>query len=215
MAALTAEPERSDARTFATPASTDRIERTRDALRAHGFGVEILVDATAACRRIRELVPHGSSVLTAASETLRISGIELDINASHRYDAVRTRVQSMDRSAEANEIRRLMATPDVVIGSASAVTETGSIVIVSASGSQLPAHAGGARQTILVVGAQKIVPDLESAFQRIERYALPLETERAQKIYGRPSAINKVLILHREPLGPRTLVLLLRTAIGF
>jgi L-lactate utilization protein LutC len=108
-----------------------------------------------------------------------------------------------------------MASPDVVIGSASAVTETGSIVIVSASGSQLPAYAGGARQNILVIGAQKIVADLHTAFQRIENYALPRETERALRMYGRPSAINKVLILHREPFDPRTLVLLLREPIRF
>jgi hypothetical protein len=81
-------------------------------------------------------------MLTAASETLRISGIDEDINYSHRYDPVRVKVQAMDRSVERSAIRRLMASPDVIIGSASAVTETGSIVIVSASGSQLPAYAG-------------------------------------------------------------------------
>ena len=215
MTASAAESAPPGPETFATPASADRIHHASAALLANGFGVEILDDAAVARRRIRELIPQRSVVLTAASETLRISGIEQDINTSGRYDPVRTRVQSMDRSAEANAIRRLMTTPDIIIGSASAVTETGSIVIVSASGSQLPAHAGGARQTILIVGAQKIVPDLATAFERIERHALPLETERALKLYGRASAINKVLILHREPLGPRTLVLLLREAIGF
>ena len=185
------------------------------ALRANGFGVEILDDATDARRRIREVIPQGTVVLTVASETLRISGIEEDINGSHRYDPVRVKVQSMDRSVERSAIRRLMASPDVIIGSASAVTETGSIVIVSASGSQLPAYAGAARQSILVIGAQKIVRDLDTAFRRVETYALPRETERALRVYGRPSAINKVLILHREPFGPRTLVLLLRESIGF
>ena len=58
------------------------------------------------------------------------------------------------------------------------------------------------RQTILTVGAQKIVPDSESALRRIERQALPLEIERAHRIYGRASATNKVLMLNREPLGP-------------
>ena len=215
MTMLRSELAPAEAETFATAASADELARTGEALRANGFGVEILDDATAARRRIRELVPQGTVVLTAASETLRLSGIEEDIDASRRYEPVRTRVHSMDRSVEQNAIRRLMASPDVVIGSASAVTQTGGIVIVSASGSQLPAYAGGARQNILVIGAQKIVPDLETAFQRIENYALPRETARAFRMYGRASAINKVLILHREPFGPRTLVLLLRNAIGF
>jgi hypothetical protein len=103
----------------------------------------------------------------------------------------------------------------VVVGSVSAVTEAGALVAVSASGSQLPAYAGGAARVIWVIGAQKIVADLDSAFRRIQSYALPLEDARARAIYGRSSAINKVLILNAEPLPGRATVLLVRQAIGF
>jgi hypothetical protein len=88
-------------------------------------------------------------------------------------------------------------------------------VAVSASGSQLPAYAGGAARVIWVVGAQKIVSDLATAFRRIESYALPLEDARARAIYGRSSAINKVLIVNAEPVPGRATVLLVRQAIGF
>lgn len=96
-----------------------------------------------------------------------------------------------------------------------AVTVDGSLVAVSASGSQLPAYSGGAGRVIWIIGAQKIVPDLQTALQRIETYALPLEDERARVAYGRASAINKVLIVNAEPFPGRTTVLLLREAIGF
>ena len=99
-------------------------------------------------------------MFTGASETLRLSGIEEDINASGRYDAIRARGQAMDRATEFAEIWRLMSTPDVIVGSVHAVTETGSLVIASASGSQLPGYAGGSGRAIWVVGAQKVVPDL-------------------------------------------------------
>ncbi len=102
-----------------------------------------------------------------------------------------------------------------MVGSLAAVTETGSLVAVSASGSQLPAYAGGAGRLILVVGAQKVVPDLATAFQRVEEYCLPLEDVRARRVYGQASAVSKVLVVHREPLGPRTTVLLLREPIGY
>ena len=65
-----------------------------------------------------------------------------------------------------------------------------------------------------VVGAQKVVPDL-SAPRRVEDHCLPLENDRAMKVYGRPSAINRVLILNAEPDPGRGTVLLLREAIGF
>ena len=85
-------------------------------------------------------------MLTAASETLRLSGIDADVNASGRYQAVRPRALTMDRVAKRMKFRRLLASPDVIIGSVAAVTETGSPVAASASGSQLPGYAGGARR---------------------------------------------------------------------
>ena len=200
---------------FATAATAERIERTANALGAHGFIVEILDDVAAARARISELLPPNAAVFTAASETLRLGGIDDDINTSGRYAAVKPRVYALDRTTHSAEIRRLTATPDVVVGSVSAVTEDGALVAVSASGSQLPAYAAGAARVIWVIGAQKIVADLGSAFRRMESYALPLEDARARAIYGRSSAINKVLIVNAEPVPSRATVLLLRQAIGF
>jgi LUD domain len=200
---------------FTDPAPAQRLERAAAALTAHGFAVEILDDAAAARTRIKNLIPEGTSVFTGASETLRLSGIDEDINKSGRYDAMRTRGLTMDRTTQMDEIRRLLASPDVIVGSVGAVTETGSLVVASASGSQLPGYAGGSARAIWIVGAQKVVPDLSSALRRIEDHCLPLENDRAMKIYGQPSALNRVLILNAEPHPGRGIVLLLREAIGF
>jgi hypothetical protein len=200
---------------FADPAPAQRLERAAAALTTHGFTVEILDDAAAARARIKDLIPEGASVFTGASETLRLSGIEADINTSGRYDAVKTRGQAMDRVIDLDEIWRVMSTPDVIVGSVHAVTETGSLVVASASGSQLPGYTGGAARAIWIVGAQKVVPDLPAALRRVEDHCLPLESARAQAIYGRPSAINYMLILNAETRSGRGTVLLLREAIGF
>ena len=200
---------------FADPASAERLDRAAIALTAHGFTVEILDDAAAARTRIKDLIPEGASVFTAASETLRLSGIDEDINTSGRYQAVKPSVLAMDRVTCADDIRRLLASPDYVVGSVAALTETGSLVVASASGSQLPAYAGGAARAIWIVGAQKVVPDLSTALRRVEDHAFPLENARAQAAYGQPSAINRLLILNAEPHPGRGAVLLLREAIGF
>jgi hypothetical protein len=200
---------------FTEPATSARLERTAAALTARGFTVEILDDAAAARTRIGELIPDGASVLTAASETLRLSGIDADLNDSGRYDAIRPRALRMDRATQMDEIRRMIAGPDVAVGSVTAVTETGSLVVASASGSQLPGFAGGAARAIWVIGAQKVVPDLDAALRRLDEHCLPLETERALKVYGVPSAVNRLLVLNAEPHPDRGFVLLLRTAIGF
>ena len=200
---------------FAGPAPAQRLERAAAALRSHGFTVEILDDTAAARTRIKDLIPDGASVFTGASETLRLSGIDDDINTSGRYDAIKPRVLAMDRATGADDIRRLLASPDVAVGSVHAVTETGSLVVASGTGSQLPGYAGGAARVIWVVGAQKVVPDLPAALRRVEDHCLPLESARAQKAYGQPSAINHLLILNAEPYPGRSTVLLLREAIGF
>ncbi|MEU0835957.1 LUD domain-containing protein [Streptomyces sp. NPDC005969] len=200
---------------FAAPASAERLDRAIAALRANGFTAELLDDAAAARARIKDLIPEGAGVFTGASETLRLSGIAEDIEAGDRYQAIRPRVLKMDRATESDQIRRLAAAPDVFVASVAAVTETGSLVIASASGSQMPASAGGAARAIWVVGAQKVVPDLSTALRRVEEHSLPLETARAQAIYGQPSAVNRLLVLNAEPQPGRGTVLLLREAVGF
>lgn len=200
---------------FTQPAPPETLQRAAAALTSNGFAVEILDDLATARERVRRLIPDGASVFTGVSRTLEVSGIEADINAGGRYDAIKPRVLAMDRATEADDIRRLLAAPDVTVASVHAVTESGSLVIASGSGSQLPAAAGGAARAIWVVGAQKIVPDLATALRRVEEHCLPLESERAMQVYGTPSAISRLLVLNREPRPGRATVLLLRQAVGF
>ncbi|QDP98333.1 hypothetical protein FOE78_22655 [Microlunatus elymi] len=200
---------------FAEPASEERLHRVIAALQTNGFGAELLDDAAAARRRVAELIPADASVYTGTSETLRLSGIDGDINGTERYDAVKARSRTMDRTLALDEVWRMISTPQFIVGSAQAVTETGALVLASASGGQLPAYAGGAPHAIWIVGAQKVVPDLTTALVRVQEHCLPLENERAMTAYGKPSAVNRLLVLNAEPAPRRGTVLLLREAIGF
>ncbi|MCO5971476.1 LUD domain-containing protein [Actinoallomurus soli] len=203
------------AASFTDPAPAETLERVAAALREKNFAVEILDDAAAARARVKELIPEGASVFTGASETLRLSGIDEDLNRSGRYDSVKARSTTMDRATQLGEIWRMIACPDVIVGSVAAVTETGSLVAASASGSQLAGYSGAASRVIWIVGAQKVVPDLSTALRRLEDHCVPLENERAMKAYGVPSALNRLLVLNAEPHPGRGTVLLLREAIGF
>jgi hypothetical protein len=203
------------ATSFTEPMPEQTLERVAAALRENNFAVEILDDAAAARTRVKDLIPEGASVFTGASETLRLSGIDEDINSSGRYTSVKARSVTMDRATQSAEIWRMIACPDVIVGSVAAVTETGSLVAASASGSQLAGYSGAAARVIWVVGAQKVVPDLSTALRRIEDHCLALENERAMKAYGVPSALNRILVLNAELHPGRGTVLLLREAIGF
>src|SRR5438128_6502801 len=110
---------------YAVAAGPERIDRTTRALVSRGFLVEVLDDAQAARARVAALLPDGAAVFTAASETLRVSGIESDIERSDRLHAIKPRVRKLDRDTQGDEIRRLTAIPDEVVGSVSAVTAEG------------------------------------------------------------------------------------------
>lgn len=200
---------------YATLAEGDRITRTAAALEDHGITVLRAPDAASARRMVLDLVPEGAQVHQGNSQTLEITGITADLESSSRFAPVRPRIRSMDRATQGPEIRRLSAAPDVMLGSVHAVTELGSLVMASATGSQLGPNAFGAGKVILVVGTHKIVADLDEAFRRIEDYAYPLEDARAFAAYGVHSGVNKVLIVNREVQPGRITVVLVDEVLGF
>jgi YkgG family uncharacterized protein len=192
-----------------------RIRRAVAALEENGMTVIRAGDAAEARRIVIGLIPEGSTVHHGASETLDITGIAADLETSGRFEPIRQQVRGMDRQTQGDEIRRLSAAPDVMLGSVHAVTETGSLLAASASGSQLGPYASGAGRVIFVVGAQKIVSDVEEGMRRIDEYTFPLEDARALAAYGVHSGVNKVLIINREVMPGRITVVLVDEVIGF
>ncbi|TMK74670.1 MAG: hypothetical protein E6G48_03110, partial [Actinobacteria bacterium] len=185
-------------RRFGTLADDARVLRTAAALEDNGIRALRASSPVEAKRIVLDLIPDGSQVHSGASQSLEISGIIDEIEGSSRYDALRPRVWSLDRDTQADEIRRLSAAPDVMLGSVHAITERGALLAASMSGSQLGPYASGAGRVIFIVGTQKIVSDLDEGLHRINEYSLPLEDARAQAAYGVRSAVNKVLIINRE-----------------
>ena len=202
-------------RRFGTLADDTRVRRASVALEANGISVLRAADAAEAKRVVLGLIPDGSEVHHGASMSLDVAGITDEIDKSGRYESLRPRIFSMDRQTQADEIRRLSSAPDVMLGSVHAVTETGSLLAASMSGSQLGPYVTGAGRVILVVGTQKIVPDLEEGLRRINEYAFPLEDARAQAAYGIHSAVNKVLIINREIVPGRITVVFVDEVLGF
>jgi hypothetical protein len=200
---------------FGELADDARVQRAAAALEANGINVLRAADAAEAKGLVLDLIPNGSQVHHGASESLDASGITHEIETSGRYEDLRSRIWSMDRETQADEIRRLGASPDFMLGSVHAVTETGSLITASMSGSQLGPYGSGAGQVVLVVGTQKIVSDLEEGLRHVEEYAFPLEDARAQAAYGVHSGVNKILFINREITPGRITVVLVDEVLGF
>ena len=207
--------DRSSSTRFATSADDASVQRAAGALEANGITVLRAAVAAEAKRIVLDLIPEGSQVHHGASESLDAAGITHEIETSGRYEDIRSRTFSMDRETQADEIRRLSAAPDVMLGSVHAVTETGALMAASMSGSQLGPYVAGAGRVILVVGTQKIVSDLEEGLRRINDYSFPLEDARAQASYGIHSAVNKIVIINREIVPDRITVVFVDEVLGF
>jgi acyl-CoA hydrolase len=192
----------------------ETLAETVLALEEHGFSVDVVDDLDAARDAVLPLIPVGATVMTNTSVTLAEAGIASAIDEGGPFESARNRMMDLDFATQLQEMKAIAGQPDVALGSVHAVTREGTLVIASASGSQLASYAWGAAKVIFVVGAQKLVPDLDAARERIFEHSLKLEDARAYAVYGQNSRVGKVLEIHQEDPG-RIHVVLVRQVVGF
>jgi L-lactate utilization protein LutB len=209
---MTAESIKTD---FSTLATEDQIERVRKALEANNIHVLVATTGADAKKMALEMIPPTAEVFTSSSVTLQTLGISEELDKSSHFNSVRARLGKMDPKTQGREMQKMGATPEYMIGSVHAVTETGQVLIASKTGSQLAGYVAAAAHIIWVVGTQKIVPTLEDGMRRLEEYTLPLENARSQKAYGVNSSINKLLIVNREFTTGRTTMILVKENVGY
>jgi len=200
---------------FGELASDDQIERTVQALKANGIEALVAENAEEARRLFFEQIPEGAEVFLGASVTLETLGIKDEIDSSGRYNSLRPKIWAMDRATQGREIRKLGAGPDYAAGSVHAVTENGQVLIASNTGSQLGPYVFGAGRVIWVVGAQKLVKNLEEGMRRIEEHIVPLEEVHMQQLYNAHTYPSKVLIVSREVKPGRITMIVVKEELGF
>ena len=212
---VAAHPDAAVSAEFTELASDKQIAKAAAALERNG--IRSLLAATGADARglVGSLLTGGAEVYNNTSRTLEAIGVADDIERSGRYQPLRLRLYRMDREMQRHEMRTLAASPDYVVGSVHALTEDGSLLIASASGSQLGPLVSGAGHVILVIGAQKIVSDVITGMRRIYEYCYPLEDARARRAYGVPSGVNNILIINKVITADRVTAIIVRERLGF
>ena len=199
---------------FGAPTSREVLDRVADRLRDRNMEALVVEDADAARAAALDRISDGAEVHAGKSKTLEDAGILEALEAPGRFVYLRPRLLAMDRATQAREMRKLVAAPDVMLGSVGAVTEDGVLVAASATGSQLGPYASGAGKVILVVGSQKVVPTLDAALRRIRGPVFDWEMDRVRETMGVDTVLAKLLLIEREWLAGRTTVVLVRTPIG-
>lgn len=206
-------------RTWKEPASSEVTKKTVQALSANGIEAFSVKNGEEAVKKVLSLLPEGAEVFTLTSVTLDTVGLSKEINESGRFKSVRSELFAMNSETQGREMRKLGTAPDFAVGSAHAVTEDGTVLVASLTGSQLPAYVYGAGTLIWVVGAQKIVKNVEEGLKRIREHIVPLESVRARKAYNLPESFStypsKILIFNKEIQPGRVKLVLVDEALGF
>jgi L-lactate utilization protein LutC len=200
---------------FSRLASNEQIQRTVKALEENGIHTLVAEHGEEAEQMIFDLLPEGAEVFTASSQTLEQLGIPAELEKSEQYDLVRVKLRKMNKKTQNREMIEMGATPQYIIGSVHAVTEDGQVLVASNTGSQLAPYAASAEKVIWVVGAQKIVRDLDEGMQRLEEYSYPREDERLREAMGVPSNISKVLTINKEVQPGRVTMIIVKEELGY
>ena len=133
---------------------------------------------------VQSLLKKGESVSHGGSVTLKECGV-LEVLSSGDYDYI-------DRSKVApEELRALYIRAfgcDTYLSSSNAVTERGELYNVDGNSNRVACIVYGPKQVIMVVGKNKLVPDIDAAVRRVKEKAAPPNCLRL----GVPSACSKL-----------------------
>ena len=196
----------------------ESVDRTIKALGERGVKAVFVESGAEALEKIKELIPAGASVMNGSSQTLEEIGfIDYLKKGDHKWNNLHMEIL-LEKDPERQKIlRKQSVLSDYYLGSVHAVAETGEMVIVSNSGSQLPHIVYTSPNLIFVVGTHKIVNTLDEGLKRVREYVLPLEDARMKSKGAKGSAISKLLIFEREPdyMERNVTVIFINEKLGF
>ncbi|HET56841.1 MAG TPA: lactate utilization protein [Deltaproteobacteria bacterium] len=151
----------------------ETVKKELEANRFEAFVAETEEDARSLV--LESIIPalNAGSVAWGGSTTVREVGLYEPLK-EERYGLQIN--DTYDRSIAREELaerRRRALLSDLFITGTNAVTETGVLVNLDMIGNRVAAITFGPRWVIILVGRNKIVPDVDEAMERIRNYAAP------------------------------------------
>jgi hypothetical protein len=147
--------------------ATINIEKTVQSLRANNFKVEYVEKAQDAIPVILGMIPVDASIEMAGSVSVGQLGL-LDLLRRRRNKGLDFPKPGEFSFEEMRTNRR-----DVLLVSTNAVTMDGKLVNIDGMGNRVASMFFGVKQVVLLVGANKIVQNLEEALERVQKTIAP------------------------------------------
>ena len=160
-----------------------RLVGVKDALERNNFEAFLADNAAKA----KEIVQKEILVKTGAKSVSW--GGSLTFTSTGLYDAMKNHpdlgvLDVFDKGLSDEqkvELRRRALLVDLFITGTNAVTETGKLVNLDMYGNRIAAITFGPKHVVILVGRNKIVPDVDEAMFRIKNYAAPVNAMRLDK----------------------------------
>jgi len=192
------------------------IANTAKILTSNNMETFVVNTKAEALAKLKSLIPDKAELNTASSTSLKELGFMEHLrHESSTFNYLGDLVRAENDEVKRKELRRRSIAVEYFVSSVNAVTQQGQLVAVDASGSRVGTLPYAAEKVIVVVSANKIVKDLDTAFKRIKEYVFPLEDKRMKTEYGMGSSLNKWLIMEREFMPGRTQIIIVKEKMGF
>ena len=162
---------------------TKRLEDLKIALEGNHFSVYLAEKSVDAVRIVlEEILPatEAHSVSWGGSVTFVGTGLYESLKKREGLEVVDTYAKQLP-AEELFELRRKALLVDLFFTGTNAVTEDGQLVNLDATGNRVAALTFGPRHVVVLVGRNKIVPNVEDAMFRVKNYAAPANCMRLDR----------------------------------
>lgn len=214
---MAAQPTIQRGRETPLPTPDTRIDQALiDALAARGFDPRHVATGADARDLVLAELPEGALVAHGGSATLGQIGLITALHESTRIRYGNPIWLAEDDAAQRRLIRtQVCATADVFLGSVQAVSRDGRVLGADQSGSRQAFYLYGPARVIWVVGANKIVADLDAALRRLYEVAVPREDARVKAAGLSGSVPYKIAIIDGESVPGRITIVLVDEDLGY
>lgn len=154
----------------------EQVEKTIKNLEKNNIGAYFAKTREEVIPLIEKLVEKGSTVAVGGSVTLDEVGVLAHLR-SGRYEFLDRHKEGLSREA-VTEIFEKSFSADAYFCSSNAVTEDGELYNVDGNANRVAAIAFGPKKVIMIVGTNKIVPDIDAAIKRVKTVAAPKNCKR-------------------------------------
>lgn len=153
-----------------------KVTKAITALARNNIAASYVETAAEVPAAVAALLQKGDTVAVGGSVTLDQTGV-MDLLRNGDYTFLDRYAEGLTRD-EVTDIFRRSFFADAYICSSNAVTMRGELYNVDGNSNRIAAIAFGPKSVIMVVGVQKLVPDLAAAQDRVKTIAAPKNAKR-------------------------------------